>query len=120
MPQFVSPRPVAGITANRSWPQFLWKSGALVAFCGMLCVVSIWKMPQLTPLLLVPLVVCSGLVAASVEGWFTEGVARNSNGTMAVCYTRLIQPPPAVHIQPQCVAGLDSDPLSRKRWAAAP
>ena len=38
MPQFVSPRPVAGITATRSWPQFLWKSGALVAFCGMLCV----------------------------------------------------------------------------------
>ncbi|WP_270914204.1 MULTISPECIES: PH domain-containing protein [unclassified Allofournierella] len=89
MPQFIPPRPVAGITANRSWPQFLWKSGAMLAFCGMLCVVSVWKMPQLTPLLLVPLAVCAGLTAASVEGWFTEGVARNSNGTMAVCYTRL-------------------------------
>ena len=40
-------------------------------------------------LLLVPLALCAGLVAVSVEGWFTEGAARNSNGTMAVCYTRL-------------------------------
>ena len=89
MPQFIPPRPVAGITANRSWPQFLWKSGALLAFSAMLCVVSVWQMPQLTPLLLVPLALCAGLVAVSVEGWFTEGAARNSNCTMAVCYTRL-------------------------------
>ena len=89
MPQFIPPRSVAGITANRSWPQFLWKSGALLAFCAMLCVVSMWKLPQLTPLLLVPLALSAGLVAVSVEGWFTEGAARNSNGTMAVCYTRL-------------------------------
>lgn len=89
MPQFIPPQPVAGITANRSWPQFIWKSGALFAFSAMLCVVSMWKMPRITPLLLVPLALCAGLMAASAEAWFTEGVACNSNGTMAVCYTRL-------------------------------
>lgn len=89
MPRFTAPSPVAGITANRSWPQFLWKSGALLGFCGLLWVVSIWQLPQITPLLLVPLGLCAGLVAASVEGWFTEGVAHNPNGTLEICYTRL-------------------------------
>ena len=89
MPRFTAPSPVAGIITNRSWPQFVWKSGALFGFCGLLCVVSVWRLPQLTPLLLVPLALCAGLVAVSVEGWFTEGIAHNPNGTLAVCRTRL-------------------------------
>ncbi len=88
MPRFTGPQPVAGITQKRSWPQFLWKSGSLFLLCAALTAVSAWRLPDLTPLMVIPTLVSAALLAVSAEAWFTEGVRRNPNGTLAVCYTR--------------------------------
>lgn len=88
MPRFqlgpLAPAPVG----DRSWPQYVWKSGAAFAFSAALLGVSVWQLPQVTPLLVIPLLLCLGLVLAATEAWFTEGVCRNQNGTLAVQYTR--------------------------------
>lgn len=88
MPQFrlcpFSPGPVA----DRSWGQFLWKGGTAFAFCCALVGVSVWQLPQLTPVLVIPLLLSLGLLLAALEAWFTEGVCRNANGTLSVQYTR--------------------------------
>lgn len=88
MPAFLPPRPVAGITNDRSLPQFLWQSGSLFLLCSALTAVSVWRLPDLTLLLMIPLILSLGLLLASIEGWFKEGIDRNENRTLSVCYTR--------------------------------
>lgn len=88
MPKFTPPSQVAGLTVNRSMPQFIWKSGSLLLLCAALTAVSVWRLPELTPLLVIPLLLSCGLVVAGIEGWFTEGVRRNKNGTLSIRYTR--------------------------------
>jgi len=88
MPQFRLCPAALGPVADRSLPQFLWKGGAAFAFCGALAGVSVWQLPQLTPVLIIPLLLSLGLVLVSLEAWFTEGVHRNSNHTLAVQYSR--------------------------------
>lgn len=88
MPQFCLCPASLGPVADRSLPQFLWKSGVAFAFCGALVGVSVWQLPQLTPVLVIPLLLSLGLVLSALEGWFTEGVRRNPNHTLAVQYTR--------------------------------
>lgn len=89
MPQFTPPKPLGGITAERSWPQFLWKSGTLFLLCAALTAVSVWRLPNLTLVLLIPLFMSIVLVLVSIEAWFTEGICRNDNRTLSVCYTKL-------------------------------
>lgn len=50
--------------------------------------VSLWKMPRLTSLLALPLLLCLGLLLAGLEAWGTEGVWQTPGGTLAVQYTR--------------------------------
>lgn len=88
MPQFIAPRPIAIINADRSWPQFLWKSSSLFLLCSALTAVSVWRLPDLTLLLFIPQILSFALILVSIEGWFTEGICSNPNRTLSVCYTR--------------------------------
>ena len=88
VPQFTPPPYSPEVLAGRSLPLFLWKGGAAFAFFGALMGVSLWKMPRLTPLLALPLLLCLGLLLAGLEAWVTEGVWQTPGGTLAVQYTR--------------------------------
>ncbi|WP_394966020.1 PH domain-containing protein [Candidatus Allofournierella excrementigallinarum] len=88
VPQFAPPPYSPEVLAGRSLPLFLWKGGAAFAFFGALMGVSLWKMPRLTPLLALPLLLCLGLLLAGLEAWVTEGVWQTPGGTLAVQYTR--------------------------------
>ena len=88
VPQFAPPPYSPEVLAGRSLPLFLWKGGAAFAFFGALMGVSLWKMPRLTSLLALPLLLCLGLLLAGLEAWVTEGVWQTPGGTLAVQYTR--------------------------------
>lgn len=88
VPQFAPPPYSPEVLAGRSLPLFLWKGGAAFAFFGALMGVSLWKMPRITPLLALPLLLCLGLLLAGLEAWVTEGVWQTPGGTLAVQYTR--------------------------------
>lgn len=88
VPQFAPPPYAPELLAGRSLPLFLWKGGAAFAFFGALMGVSLWKMPRLTSLLALPLLLCLGLLLAGLEAWVTEGVWQTPGGTLAVQYTR--------------------------------
>ena len=68
VPQFTPPPYSPEVLAGRSLPLFLWKGGAAFAFFGALMGVSLWKMPRLTPLLALPLLLCLGLLLAGAGG----------------------------------------------------
>ena len=84
MPQFQPPPYAPGIVAGRSLPQFLWKGGAAFAFSAALLGVSLWRLPQLTPLLSLPLLLSLGLLLAGLEALVTEGVCQGPGGVLQV------------------------------------
>ena len=86
VPQFAPPPYSPEVLAGRSLPLFLWKGGAAFAFFGALMGVSLWKMPRLTSLLALPLLLCLGLLLAGLEAWVTEGVWQTVQYTRG--YTR--------------------------------
>lgn len=88
VPKF-APAPLAPeMLAGRSLPLFLWKGAAAFVFSAALMGVSLWQLPQITPLLVAPTLLCLGLVLAGLEGWLTEGVYQTAEGTLALQYTR--------------------------------
>lgn len=88
IPSFTPPVYAPELLAGRSLPMFLWKGGASFVFCGALMGVSLWKLPRITPLLALPLLLCLGLLLAGLEAWITEGVWQTPGGTLAAQYTR--------------------------------
>lgn len=77
-----------GPTADRSWPMFLWKGGTLFGVSAVLMSVSAWQLPQLTPLFLPLLFAGFGMMLSGVEGRQREGAARQTGGSLRVCYTK--------------------------------
>ncbi len=77
-----------GPISDRSWPLYLWKGGSAFGVSAVLLSVSLWRMPSLSPLLLIPLGLSAGLLALGIEARFSEGAARQEGGSLRVCYTR--------------------------------
>lgn len=90
MPQFSLPGPVRkGLYANgRSLPAFIGPPGVLCGSCLVLLLVSVWRLPALTPLLWLLLLPCLGLLAAALEAFFTEGAELSAGRLLTVQYTR--------------------------------
>ena len=88
LPGFSPDPPAPGILAGRGLGLFLWKGAASFGFFAALMGVSLWRLPQATPLLAIPLLLCLGLVLAGLEAWATEGVSQAPGGPIAAQYTR--------------------------------
>lgn len=73
---------------GRSLPQYIWLSGSAFGLCLALFCVSLWQLPQVSLLLSLPTLLCLGLLAASIEAFFCEGVGKNQNHTLSVQYTK--------------------------------
>lgn len=90
MPEFRLPGPVRrGLYANgRSLPVFLGVPGVLLGVFLVLAGVSAWRLPALTPLLLLPALPALALCLVALEAFFTEDIARGSNRVLTVQYSR--------------------------------
>ena len=77
-----------GSVRDRSWPMFLWKGGIAFGTSAVLVSVSLWQLPNLTPVLMLPLFLSLGLLLSGLEARFCEGISRQSGGSLRVCYTR--------------------------------
>ncbi len=88
LPDFCPPERPLCSTSNKSPAQYLWKPGALLALSLALCGVAWSVMPQILPMLTVPVLLSLAALLVSLEGFFREGVCKNSNRTLSVCYTR--------------------------------
>lgn len=62
--------------------------GTLLALSLALCGVASYAMPQILPMLFVPVVLALAGLLVSLEGFFREGLLKNANRTLSVCYTR--------------------------------
>lgn len=88
LPSFCPPDAPLGDAHGKSPVQYLWKPGALLALSLAVCGVALGAMPQLLPVLAVPAVLSLAALAVSLEGYWREGVCKNRNRTLSVCYTR--------------------------------
>lgn len=88
LPGFTPPVYAPELLAGRSLPLFLWKGGAAFALSGAVMGVSLWRLPRLTALLALPLLLSLGLLLAGLEAWITEGVWQTPGGGLAAQYTR--------------------------------
>ena len=73
---------------DRSLPQFFWKGGVVFLLSIALWAVSVWKLPQWSMMLLIPVVLGVGLLAVSLEGWLWESIFQLSAGVTCACYTK--------------------------------
>lgn len=69
--------------------QYIGFPGGCMVFSLALCGVAFAGLPQMLPVLAVPVLLSAGWLAVSVEGYFKEGVCENKNRTLSVWYTRL-------------------------------
>ena len=90
MPGFKPPpSKVVRLASDRSLPLFIWKGGVCFLLCAALAGVSMWKLPDWTPIFCVPCLLSLGLMAVAVEGWLREGIFQHKNGPLSLCFTRL-------------------------------
>ncbi|MEG0911264.1 MAG: hypothetical protein RSF70_06735 [Ruthenibacterium sp.] len=85
---FTPPTKQMCVPSRKSVPQYLWKPAVGLALSLAVCGVALTIMPQLLPMLAVPMVLFSLSLAQSTEGIFKEGVCKNSNRTLSICFTR--------------------------------
>ena len=89
MPGFVPPGGPTENRIGRSVPMFFWKSGACLAFSLALLGVSMWQLPAVTGLLVIPCVLSAAAVLISAEGYRLEGAARTPGRVLTVQYSRI-------------------------------
>lgn len=88
LPNFCPPDGPLCMPARKSPVQYLWQPGTLLALSLGLCGVASYAMPQILPMLFVPAVLALAGLLVSLEGFFREGLRKNANRTLSVCYTR--------------------------------
>ena len=88
LPNFCPPDGPLCMPARKSPVQYLWQPGTLLALSLALCGVASYAMPQILPMLFVPVVLALAGLLVSLEGFFREGLHKNANRTLSVCYTR--------------------------------
>ena len=89
MPGFVPPGGPTENRIGRSVPMFFWKSGACLAFSLALLGVSMWQLPAVTGLLVIPCVLSAAAVLISAEGYRLEGAARTPGRVLTVQYSHI-------------------------------
>lgn len=89
MPGFVPPGGPTENRIGRSVPMFFWKSGACLALSLALTGVSMWQLPAVTGLLVIPCVLSAAAVLVSAEGYRLEGAARTPGRVLTVQYCHI-------------------------------
>ena len=77
-----------GPVKDRSWPMYIWKGSLAFGVSAILASVSAWQLPQITPLMILPLILGAALLFFGVEARFYEGAAMQEGGSIRVCYIR--------------------------------
>ena len=85
LPNFCPPDGPLCMPARKSPVQYLWQPGTLLALSLALCGVASYAMPQILPMLFVPVVLALAGLLVSLEGFFREGLHKNANRTLSVC-----------------------------------
>ncbi len=88
LPNFCPPGTPLKDTANKSPVQFIWKPAMGLVLTLAVSGVALNAMPGILPVLAVPGVLSLGALIVSLEGFCREGVCKNKNRTLSVCYTR--------------------------------
>ena len=88
VPGYAVPSAELCMPRRKSWGQYLWKPGLVLGFSVVLCLVASVELPQMVPVLLVPAFLGFFAFLVSLEGWWKEGVCRNANRTLGLCFTR--------------------------------
>ncbi len=88
LPNFSLPDGEMCCPERKSPVQYLWKPGAVLLFSLALCGVASYVMPPILPMLFLPVVLSLLCLAVSAEGFFREGLHKNKNRTLSVCYSR--------------------------------
>jgi len=112
LPAFSPPDGPLCAPARKSPVQYLWQPGALLALSLAVCGVASFAMPQLLPMLAVPvlLALCSLLV--SLEGLFREGFCKNGSRTLSVCFTRFFTRHEVCVLTPDIAYTITENPFS--------
>ena len=74
LPNFCPPDGPLCMPARKSPVQYLWQPGTLLALSLGLCGVASYTMPQILPMLFVPVVLALAGLLVSLEGFFREGL----------------------------------------------
>ena len=89
MPGFMPPSGPTENRIGRSAPLFFWKSGACLAFSLALVGVSVWQLPGVTGLLILPCLLSAAALLVAAEGYRLEGAGRTPGRVLTVQYSRL-------------------------------
>ena len=89
MPGFMPPSGPTENRIGRSAPLFFWKSGACLAFSLALVGVSVWQLPGVTGLLIIPCLLSAAALLVAAEGYRLEGAGRTPGRVLTVQYSRL-------------------------------
>ena len=93
LPNFCPPDGPLCMPARKSPVQYLWQPGTLLALSLALCGVASYAMPQILPMLFVPVVLALAGLLVSLEGLFPlKACTQNANRTLSVCHTRFFYP----------------------------
>lgn len=88
MPSFRLPPPRPEPLTGRSLPAFLALPGILTAVVAVGWLSSLWRLPTASLPLGVGLLLCLGLVAVALEGFFCEGLRHEPGGPPTLCFTK--------------------------------
>ena len=88
LPGYAPAPPVLCDPARKSYMQYLWQPGALLALALAVTGVALARMPALVPVLLVPDALLLAALAVAAEGYFREGICRNENRSIGRRFTR--------------------------------
>lgn len=88
MPEFHIAHHHLASLRGRSLAQFLWRPGTFFLLLFALTGVSAWAMPDLAPILSIPLALSFLCLLSSLEGFFTEDIRRGPGRTLEVSYNR--------------------------------
>lgn len=112
LPNFTPPDGALCTPKRKSPVQYLWRPGALLALALAVCGVASYVMPQLLPMLLVPAALALAALLVSTEGVFREGLHKNANRTLSVCFTRFLTRHEACVFTPDLAYTLTENPFS--------
>lgn len=88
LPSFAPPDGPLCEPGRKSPVQYLWKPGVLLALSLGMSGVALASMPALLPVLNVPVLLSFFGLLVSLEGMRREGLRKNANRTLSICYTR--------------------------------
>ena len=88
LPEFYLSRSRLVKAPGRSLMQFLWRPGALLLLCSSLCGVAVWALPEMLPLLVIPVLLSLVGLVVSAEAFFTENIARTPGSSLEIRFGR--------------------------------